>query len=535
RADFLAEGRALRLAAERSPEPAAAARRLAKAALAAYRAGEPACAIALHRRVAGLTTDPDVLGVAAAGAGLALVHQARFAEAYDLAREAVERRPADGQVALTNVAVAANAAVLSGSAGHRAGLPALLDLVADGTGGELGEAIVPGAANPATRAAVLAVADPAGPVPPDSGRAPLSGLAEITRLLATSTIAWLTDDSVRAAAELSSLWQAQRAYGAPGALAGRIPLMILAMIDCGRWADADEAIEESATLAEVGNLTLLQRSLPALRGFLQAVRYDGTHPVLLPARPAGDPFSESLRRRAAGMAALSAGDYDTAWAHFRAMFDATGEPVHYVLGPRSLPQLAVAAAGSSRRARAKAQARQILGGARLRAGSAPTPRMAMLFAHAEALLSDTDEADRHFRDALADQDRALHWPLERAEAQLNYGLWLRRQRRGPESRPQILAALDTFTRLGARAHADQARRYLPGNGTADAFGGLTAQKQMIARLAADGMTNREIAERLVLSPRTVGSHLYDIYPQLGVGNRHQLRELLGSGATGREG
>ncbi|XVV16809.1 AAA family ATPase [Actinoplanes sp. CA-131856] len=546
RADFLAEGRALRMAAERSPRPGDAARRLAKAAVAAYRAGEPAYAIELHRRVTELTDDPDVLGLAGVGAGLALVHQARFAEAYELARETVESRPRDGQVAMTNVAVAANAAVLSGDAGHRAGLPGLLELVADGTGGALGESILPGAANAATRAAVLAVADPATPAaaPTGDGSArlcpgaePLNGLAEISRLLATSTVAWLTDDSVRAAAELSALWQAQRAYSAPGALAGRIPMMILAMIDCGRWADADEAIEESATLAEVGHLTLLLRSLPGLRGILAAVRQDSGTPVGLPQRPSGDPFSESLRRRAAGLAALSAGDYDTAYVHFRSMFDAAGEPLHFLLGPRSLPQLALAAGGSSRRARAKAQARQIFNGCRARAGGSPSPRMAMLLAHAAALLDDTESAEEGFRAALADPDRALHWPLERGEAQLNYGIWLRRQRRVPEARPHLLASLDTFTRLGARAHADQARKYLPAaadadrSGTAGAFAALTAQKQMIARLAADGMTNREIAQRLVLSPRTVGSHLYDIYPQLGVSSRHQLRELLGSTST----
>ncbi|MFG1994145.1 AAA family ATPase [Actinoplanes sp. NPDC048988] len=545
RADFLAEGRALLMAAERSPRLSDAARRLAKAAVAAYRAGEPAYAIELHRRVAALTDDPDVLGVACVGAGLALVHQARFAEAYGLTSDAVQRRPSDGQVAMTNVAVAANAAVLSGDKALREGLPGLLELVVDGTGGVLGEAILPGAANAATRASVLAVADPAsrapapaaGPARLFEGTEPLNGLAEISRLLATSTVAWLTDDSVRAAAELSALWQAQRAYGAPGALAGRIPMMVLAMIDCGRWPDADEAIEESATLAEVGNLTLLLRSLPGLRGILAAIRSDGTRPVAVPARPAGDPFSESLRRRAAGLAALAAADHDTAYTHFRAMFDAAGEPVHFLLGPRSLPQLALAAGGSSRRSRAKAQARQILNGCRARAGAAPTPRMAMLLAHAAALLDDSEDAELRFAEALADQDRALHWPLERAEAQLNYGIWLRKQRRVPEARPYLLAALDTFTRLGARAHADEARKYLPGDvetdraGTAGAFAALSAQKQLIARLAADGMTNREIAQRLLLSPRTVGSHLYDIYPQLGVGNRHQLRELLGTTNT----
>jgi DNA-binding CsgD family transcriptional regulator len=221
------------------------------------------------------------------------------------------------------------------------------------------------------------------------------------------------------------------------------------------------------------------------------------------------------------------------------MFDVAGEPVHYFLGPRSLPQLAVAASGVGRRGRAQAQVRRILQGCRQRAGQEPTPRMAMLLSHAAALLDDGDETEDHFRRAVGDPDSAPQWPLELAEAQLNFALWLRRQRRVVEARPHLLAALDTFVRLGAGAHAEQARKYLPGGAlldevrpvTRDAFDALSAQKQTIARLAAEGMSNREIAGRLFLSPRTVGSHLYDIYPLLGVSNRHQLRALLAGAAT----
>ena len=64
-------------------------------------------------------------------------------------------------------------------------------------------------------------------------------------------------------------------------------------------------------------------------------------------------------------------------------------------------------------------------------------------------------------------------------------------------------------------------------GAVDALVGLTAQQEQVARLAADGLSNREIGERLYLSPRTVGSHLYRLFPKLGIANRSQLSAVLG--------
>ena len=68
---------------------------------------------------------------------------------------------------------------------------------------------------------------------------------------------------------------------------------------------------------------------------------------------------------------------------------------------------------------------------------------------------------------------------------------------------------------------------VPGS-LADAAGlrELTPQQRQIIRLAAEGLSNREIAQRLFLSPRTVASHLYRSFPKLGVAGRHQLHGLL---------
>ncbi|WP_240670227.1 LuxR family transcriptional regulator [Actinoplanes solisilvae] len=535
RRDYVSEARALVASAERSPAPDDAARRYARAVVAAYRSGEPEWTLELHRRVAARTDDPDLLGFADAAAGLAMIHSGRPGEAFDVARHAAHRRPRDGQLVMAAVAVAANAALLTGVAAHREQLPGLLDLVTEGPVGGLGDSFLPVDANPVTRAWVLAVADPYASPRTLNEDGVLTGRAEVAWTLGTSMIAWLRDDSARAAAELSSLWQAGRSYGAIGALAVRVPPMILAMIDGGRWADAEQAIDEAETLAAAGDVSLLLTALPDLRATLGALRNDV---VPVPSTSTGDAFTDGLRHRAAGLGALAGGDYEKAYWHFRGMFDVAGEPVHYFLGPRSLPQLAVAASGIGRRGRAQAQVRRILQGCRQRVGSTPTPRMAMLLSHAAALLDDGDETEEHFRRAVGDPDSAPQWPLELAEAQLNFALWLRKQRRVVEARPLLMAALDTFVRLGADAHAEQTRKYLPGGAllddrpvTGDAFAALTAQKQTIARLAAGGMSNREIAGRLFLSPRTVGSHLYDIYPLLGVSNRHQLRALLAGAAS----
>ncbi|MDX6419765.1 MAG: hypothetical protein QOG28_4385 [Trebonia sp.] len=98
----------------------------------------------------------------------------------------------------------------------------------------------------------------------------------------------------------------------------------------------------------------------------------------------------------------------------------------------------------------------------------------------------------------------------------------------------LTEALATFRRLGARSGAQRAQAELRACGVAvpgadaerDVLGELTPQQRQIVRLASDGLTNREIGDRLFLSPRTVGSHLYRSYPKLGVADRHQLRDVI---------
>ena len=154
-------------------------------------------------------------------------------------------------------------------------------------------------------------------------------------------------------------------------------------------------------------------------------------------------------------------------------------------------------------------------------------------AHFDTALADPANSEAHFGAALANP-AGDQWPFERAQLRLEYAEWLRRRRRINDAKPVLTEALGTFQRLGARSWAQRAEAELRACGVAvadapaerDALGELTPQQRQIVRLASDGLTNREIGDRLFLSPRTVSSHLYRSYPKLGVAGRLQLRDVI---------
>jgi DNA-binding NarL/FixJ family response regulator len=122
----------------------------------------------------------------------------------------------------------------------------------------------------------------------------------------------------------------------------------------------------------------------------------------------------------------------------------------------------------------------------------------------------------------------------RGRLDLAHGSWLRRSRRIVESRDVLRSAQAVFDALGAAGWTARAERELraagqrPRHTQPDGWARLSAQELQIAQLAALGFSDREIGGRLYLSHRTVGSHLYRIYPKLGVRTRAQLHLALGS-------
>jgi DNA-binding CsgD family transcriptional regulator len=125
-----------------------------------------------------------------------------------------------------------------------------------------------------------------------------------------------------------------------------------------------------------------------------------------------------------------------------------------------------------------------------------------------------------------------HWPFDLARIQLAYGSHLRRVKRTTDARRQLAGATEIFDRLGAIPWAARTNRELRATGItvskADTgLASLTPQQRQIALLAAAGHTNKEIASRLFLSPRTVSTHLYQVFPKLGITSRAALRDALG--------
>ena len=151
--------------------------------------------------------------------------------------------------------------------------------------------------------------------------------------------------------------------------------------------------------------------------------------------------------------------------------------------------------------------------------------------HCGALLADDEaDAERRFREAIAihaDETR----PFERARTELAFGEFLRRSRRRVEAREHLRAALDGFETLGAPLWAERARVELRASGQTarkrdpSTSSDLTAQEHQIARFVAEGLSNRDVAARLFLSPRTIDFHLRNVYRKLGISSRTELPHL----------
>ena len=171
------------------------------------------------------------------------------------------------------------------------------------------------------------------------------------------------------------------------------------------------------------------------------------------------------------------------------------------------------------------------------AGRAHAPRLSRLMARADGILADPAVPSAYPADVLAGWS-GEPWPFECAKLDLESGEWLRRQRRINEAKPILSRALAAFGVLKARPWQRRAETELRACGitvpsaptSASKLDELTPQQRQIIKLAAEGLSNREIGHRLYLSPRTVASHLYRSFPKLGVAGRHQLHGLLtGSG------
>ncbi|WP_199036432.1 ATP-binding protein [Glycomyces salinus] len=161
------------------------------------------------------------------------------------------------------------------------------------------------------------------------------------------------------------------------------------------------------------------------------------------------------------------------------------------------------------------------------------PYWEALVERCRALIAADAESGAHYARAVELHRADDIDPFERARTELVYGEWLRRERRINEARAHLREATEVFERLGANPWTERAQAELRAAGDSSAIesGGpdlaerLTPQELQVVRLAAEGLTNRQIGEQLFVSPRTVGYHLYNAYPKLGVSSRTELAKL----------
>jgi ATP/maltotriose-dependent transcriptional regulator MalT len=227
-----------------------------------------------------------------------------------------------------------------------------------------------------------------------------------------------------------------------------------------------------------------------------------------------------------GLAALGSDAPEDAFAPLARMMDPADQAHHVPQSVWALDHFADAAALTGR----VDDGRRVLRRFEALTRTTDAPGVQRPLALARALLANDDEAESRFAEARAVAAAASPW--YRARLDLAHGAWLRRRRRVVESRDVLRSAQAVFDALGATGWTGRAQRELraagqrPQHAEQDGWATLSAQELQIAQLAAQGLSNREIGGRLYLSHRTVGSHLYRIFPKLGITSRNQLARAL---------
>ncbi len=314
-------------------------------------------------------------------------------------------------------------------------------------------------------------------------------------------------------------------------------LMLLDQTAAGLWDDAATTFARGLELsAELGfeMYTYLYRAfyarVLAQRGDIAGARELGLS-VDVWARPRGLGVMLHHAEGAALAGSLAIGAYDAAWTHALGLCSPGSFRPYVHESFRCLFDVVEAgtATGHFDEARRHAEAATAQG--------VPTvsPRMDMLCTAALALTDPTAEADRLFATATG-HAAALSYPFDLARISLAHGRWLRRHNDLRRARVALARAVELFESLGSAPWAERASHELSlagssGGEAAARLARLTEQQLLIAELAASGLSNKQIGAQLYLSPRTVATHLYRIYPKLEITSRASLRDALAGGTA----
>ncbi|MEW2528708.1 AAA family ATPase [Streptomyces sp. NPDC047071] len=543
-----AEAAAYERAAALSPTDEQRARRLVAAAEAVENAGEQQRAAGLADRAAAHPHDPLTrarLARIRATAANARGDQ-RAAHAL-LVKAAAEVGPHDARAAAYMFLDAMSAAWALNDPGMIARTSAGLTALRPVPSGPRAE---PGAARLITAVdglAAVALGDPARGLPAARLLVEAPGAAESAPGLweRASTHWWhqLIGDLGAAYERARALERDCRAGDAIGLMPAALFHLARAQLLMGRFRDATASAAEGARIAEDTAQGLFAGNLRGVLAHIAAAEGDEDRCRALTRELAaqGLPIAGAWSSGALALLDLGHGRHDEALHRLEDLW--AGPHGHSGFALYALPDLVESAVRGGRTERAEAAAAAFAKWAD--ATGQPWARAVAL--RCRALLATVgaaggdgaaeataqgDPADALFAEAvrvhLHDQR-----PFERARTELLYGEWLRRRLRRSDARPRLRAALELFDAVGAPLWAERARAELRATGEttpvrdreAGLLDRLTPQELQIVRLAATGLSNRDIAAQLFLSPRTVGYHLYKAYPKLGVASRGELARM----------
>ncbi|MDH2426347.1 LuxR family transcriptional regulator [Sphaerisporangium sp. TRM90804] len=323
-----------------------------------------------------------------------------------------------------------------------------------------------------------------------------------------------------------------RAQGRLGVLAQALTSQMLNHVWGGDWPSAMLVAEECERLTRETRQPRWQSAALSILAVLAGLRGEADQGLELAAQSERVLGSVTIASNIAqiqyarGVIALCAGRHADAFGHLWRVFDRRDAAHHPIWGSWTISELAEAAVTAEHRD----LARTALAELEVMGAQTPSPYLHVGLRHARAVLAHHTDAESLFETAL--EADLSSWPTARARLLLAHGVWLRRRRRITEARGPLRAARDACDKLGLLAWGEKARQELRATGEGShlrvpsSAEQLTPQELHIAKLAATGLSNREIGQQLYLSHRTVGTHLHHAFRKLGIASRAQLRDVL---------
>src|SRR5688500_12122486 len=349
---------------------------------------------------------------------------------------------------------------------------------------------------------------------------------DVDLMLAAGRAAFYVGDDGAALRFHTRIVNRARSIGSIGCLAIAGARLALAETLTGRWSEANATAEETVRLAEdTGQRELEAHALvwlaliAAWQGDVDRSRtsLDRARSITAP-RPMS--LIEDASRWVLGTIELGVGRGAAALAQLEPI----SHPVVALLASLDRVEAAVAA---DRPELAQTWLEEL----RVFAQAADVAWARARVAHcAAAVVADPAQRETLYAEALREHDASSR-PFERARTELAYGEFLRRHRRRVDAREHLRPAHETFVALEARQWAERARAELRASGEnarsrrADPDARLTAQEFQIARFVAKGLSNREVAAQLFLSPRTIDFHLRNVFAKLKIASRTELATL----------